>query len=51
METKPESEAARSLKHKEELSQYCVLVQKLTGRCAKDCFDANDGKAGQEQFS
>ena len=45
METEPESEAAgRSLKHKEELSQYCVLVQKLTGRCAKD-------KVGQENFS
>ena len=59
MEIGPESQAVRrSLKTRElyiyekgELSQYCVLGDKLTGRCAKDCFDQDDKEAGQEQFS
>ena len=34
-----------------ELSQHCVLGDKLTGKCAKDCFDPDDKEAEQEQFS
>ena len=50
METEPESEAvSRSLKT--QLSQLCVLGDKLTGQCAKDCFDQDDKAACQEQFS
>ena len=31
-----------------ELSQYCVLGDKLTGKCAKDCSDPDDEEAEQE---
>ena len=48
MEIEPESEEVRSLKTQ---SQYCVLGDKLAGRCAKDCFDPDDKEVGQEQFS
>ena len=34
-----------------ELSQYCVLGDKLTGKCAKDCSDPDDEEAEQEIFS
>ena len=39
------------LRHEGELSRYCVLGDKLIGRCAKDCCGQDDRKVSQEQVS
>ena len=50
METEPESEAVRkSLKKRRRAVSVLFWGDKLTGRCAKDCFDPDNEEADLEK--
>ena len=54
IQIEPKSEEVRRsliLRHERELSRYCILGDKLIGRCPKDCCGRDDGIVGQEQVS